>query len=104
MRRAFAGLLPPAILKRRSKGIYERVFRQALVPMAAELLKRPGEIRMVEFGYVDRPSVMERLTRFTEGLDCNAFQLRQLILFEFWLRNSHNSAANARIMATDEHG
>jgi asparagine synthase (glutamine-hydrolysing) len=103
MRRAFAELLPPAILKRRSKAIYERVFRQALVPMAAELLQRPGEMRMVESGYVDRRSVMERLKRFTEGLDCNSSQLRQLILFEFWLRNSKNSAAKARIMATDEH-
>ena len=91
MRRAFAELLPPAILKRRSKTIYERVFRQALVPMAAELLQRPGEMRMVESGYVDRRSVMERLKRFTEGLDCNSSQLRQLILFEFWLRNRAHS-------------
>ena len=104
MRRAFAGLLPPAILKRKSKTIYERTFRQALVPMAAELLKRPGEMRMVEFGYVDCGSVTDRLTRFTQGLDCNSSQLRQLILFEFWLRNSKNSAADERIMATDEHG
>jgi asparagine synthase (glutamine-hydrolysing) len=91
MRRAFAEILPPAILKRRSKTIYERTFRQALIPMAAELLKRPGEMRMVEFGYVDRRSVMERLTRFTQGLDCNSSQLRQLILFEFWLRNRAHS-------------
>ena len=96
MRRAFAELLPPAILKRRSKGTYERVYRQALVPMAAELLKRPEEIRMVEFGYVDCDSLTERLTRFMAGLDCNESQLRQLILFEFWLRNSQNSAASVR--------
>jgi len=88
MRRAFAELLPPAILKRRSKGTYERVYRQALVPMAAELLKRPEEIRMIDLGYVDCRSVMERLKRLMEGLDCNSSQLRQLILFEFWLRNS----------------
>jgi asparagine synthase (glutamine-hydrolysing) len=91
MRRAFAELLPPAILKRRSKTTYEQVYRQALVPMAAELLKRPGEMRMVESGYVDRRSVTERLTRFTQGLGCNASQLRQLILFEFWLRNRAHS-------------
>ena len=91
MRRAFAELLPPAILKRRSKATYERVCRQALVPMAAELLKQPGEMHMVEFGYVDRSSITERLTRFTQGLDCNASQLRQLILFEFWLRNRAHS-------------
>jgi glutathione S-transferase len=49
---------------------------------------------MVEFGYVDRRSITERLTRFREGLDCNESQLRQLILFEFWLRNSKNSGAD----------
>jgi hypothetical protein len=27
------------------------------------------------------------LERFTQGLDCNEFQLRMIILFEFWLRN-----------------
>jgi hypothetical protein len=48
-------------------------------------------MRMVESGYVDRRSVMERLKRFTEGLDCNSSQLRQLILFEFWLRNRAHS-------------
>jgi len=94
MRRAFSGLLPPAILKRRSKGTYDCVYRQALVPMAADLLKRPGEIRVVEFGYVDHGSIIDRLTRFTEGLDCNESQLRQLILFEFWLRSSRTSGAN----------
>jgi asparagine synthase (glutamine-hydrolysing) len=91
MRRAFAELLPPAILKRRSKTTYEKVYRQALVPMAAELLKRPEDMRMVESGYVNPRSVMERLKRFTEGLDCNSSQLRQLILFEFWLRNRAHS-------------
>jgi len=37
---------------------------------------------------VDRSSLTERLTRFAQGLDCNEPQLRQLILFEFWLRGS----------------
>jgi hypothetical protein len=40
---------------------------------------------------VDCGSVTDRLTRFTQGLDCNSSQLRQLILFEFWLRNRAHS-------------
>jgi asparagine synthase (glutamine-hydrolysing) len=98
MRRAFAGFLPAAILKRKSKAVYTRVYRQALVPLAAELLMRPESIRLVELGYVDRQSITERLTRFVQGLDCNESQLRQLILFEFWFRNRENSGH--RIMDT----
>jgi asparagine synthase (glutamine-hydrolysing) len=86
MRRAFAGLLPPAVLKRKSKTAYGRAYRGALLPLAVELLRRPADIRMVEFRYVDYRSFTDRLKRFTEGLDCNESQLRQLILLEFWLR------------------
>jgi len=88
MRRAFAGLLPPLILKRKSKTGYQAAYREALVPLAVELLKKPSDIRLVEYRYVDRSSLTERLTRFAQGLDCNEPQLRQLILFEFWLRGS----------------
>jgi asparagine synthase (glutamine-hydrolysing) len=88
MRRTFAGLLPPAILRRKSKGAYHTAYRQALIPLASELLKRPADIRLVEYRYVDRNSFTDRLTRFAQGLDCNESQLRQLILFEFWLRGS----------------
>jgi asparagine synthase (glutamine-hydrolysing) len=86
MRRAFAGLLPPAVLKRKSKMAYGRAYREALLPLAVELLRRPADIRVVEFRYVDYASFTDRLQRFTEALDCNESQLRQLILLEFWLR------------------
>jgi hypothetical protein len=87
MRRAFNHLLPSAILQRRSKAAYTQVYRQALIPLATQMLSQPGQIRLVAHGYVDGPSVMERLARFLQGLDCNELQLRQLLLFEFWLRN-----------------
>jgi asparagine synthase (glutamine-hydrolysing) len=87
MRRAFAGLLPPAILRRRSKAGYGSVYRQALLPLAAEALRDPAGMRSVELGFVDCASVTARLQAFLNGLDCNEFQLRQVILFEFWLRN-----------------
>jgi hypothetical protein len=86
VRRAFAGLLPPAVLRRKSKTAYSGAYRDALLPLAGELLRHTGDIRLVEFRYVDYGSFTDRLKRFTEGLDCNESQLRQLILLEFWLR------------------
>jgi asparagine synthase (glutamine-hydrolysing) len=86
MRRAFAEFLPTYVVRRKSKGAYHGAYRQALLPLAAALLKQPGQMRLVEFRYVDQKSFVERLTRFIEGLECNEYQLRQLILFEFWLR------------------
>lgn len=92
MRRAFAQLLPAAVLQRKSKATYTSVYQQALMPLATELLARPGNIRLVDLGYVDRQSVIERLTGFVQGLACNESQLRQVLLFEFWLRNREAAA------------
>ena len=87
MRRAFAGLLPPLVLGRKSKAAYTSMYVGALMPLAVALLKRPNEIQLVDRGYVDRKSLTGRLERFTQGLDCNESQLRSVILLEFWLRN-----------------
>jgi asparagine synthase (glutamine-hydrolysing) len=86
MRRAFACLLPPMVLNRKSKASYLATYRESLLPLAAKLLKNSEGIQVVERGYVDRASLMGRLEKFTQGLDCNETQLRQIILFEFWLR------------------
>jgi asparagine synthase (glutamine-hydrolysing) len=99
MRRAFAGLLPPLILGRKSKASYMSMYRGALIPLAAALLKSPEDIRLVERGFVDRRSLIGRLEKFTQGLDCNETQLRQVLLLEFWLRDrmpfSHSSESAA---------
>jgi asparagine synthase (glutamine-hydrolysing) len=95
MRRAFAGLLPPAVLNRKSKASYNPVFRSALLPMATALLKTPRKIELVERGLVDRASLLARLEKFRQGLDCNETQLRQVLLFEFWLRKRPDIAAPA---------
>jgi asparagine synthase (glutamine-hydrolysing) len=86
MRRSFAGLLPPLVLHRKSKGSYESIFRESLLPLATELLKGSSRIEAVERGYVDRGSLASRLQKFTQGMDCNEMQLRQILLLEFWLR------------------
>ena len=98
MRRAFAELLPAPILRRKSKAVYTEIYRQAIVPLAAEFLKHPSRMRLVELGYVDLASVTKRLNRLVQGLNCNESQFRQIILLETWLRNrenpaGHNSAA-----------
>jgi asparagine synthase (glutamine-hydrolysing) len=94
MRRAFADLLPPLVLNRKSKASYEPAYRAALRPLAVALLKSPDRLQLVERGYVDRPSLIGRLVKFTQGLDCNEVQLRQILQLEFWLRQ-HAEAPRA---------
>jgi hypothetical protein len=91
LRRAFAGLLPPAILGRKSKGVYVSTYRESLTPLAVALLKGSGVIQVVERGYVEPKSLTGRLEKFVEGLDCNETQLLPILLLEFWLR--HRAAA-----------
>ncbi len=90
MRRALTGLVPEAILRRRTKAGYEASFRQSLLPLANKLLG-DTKIGVVERGYVDPAGLRTRLERYVQGIECNEPQLRQIILLEFWLRR--NSAA-----------
>jgi asparagine synthase (glutamine-hydrolysing) len=85
MRRTFSDLWPCKVRNRRSKGFFNTPWLEALRPLAKDLLKQ-RQIEVVERGFVDRTSLLSRLERLTAGLDCNEPQLRQIILFEFWLR------------------
>jgi asparagine synthase (glutamine-hydrolysing) len=87
MRRAFQGLLPAAVLRRRSKASFGDVFDRAFLPMAASLQEQPDRLLTIEFGYVDRAGLLDRLERYAQGLDCNSGQLRAIILLEYWLRS-----------------
>ena len=73
----------------------------ALIPLAKAMLTQPALIEIVARGFVDRKSLLARLERFTQGVDCNQSQLRNVILFEFWLRNraapSHEEPAAATV-------
>jgi hypothetical protein len=90
MRSALADLWPPRLRKRRSKGLFQAPMREALRPLAINLLKG-RELQLVERGFVDRASVFSRLQRLVAGLDCNETQLQQIILLELWLRNRGRS-------------
>ncbi len=95
MRQAFAGLLPPAIVNRKSKAGYSGEYRKALRPLALLMLKDPRKLQLVERGIVEPDSIRSRLTAFTQNVDCNEAQLRQLILFEFWLRNRFGGTSSS---------
>ena len=88
MRRAFSGLLPAPVLRRRSKGNYGALFTRSFQPLAAGLARNVNGMRLVELGYVDPASVATRLERLSLGLPCNGLQLQNLILLEYWLRES----------------
>jgi hypothetical protein len=86
MRRAFAGLLPEPVLRRRSKASFGAMYDRWLAPLAAEMLAMPDRLQVVERGYLERDSLVERLAAFQRGADCNVEQLRVAILLEYWLR------------------
>jgi asparagine synthase (glutamine-hydrolysing) len=86
MRRAFAELLPEPVLRRKSKASFAGMYDRWLAPLAAGMLREPERLQVVERGYIERESLLERLDAFQRGADCNLEQLRMVILFEFWLR------------------
>jgi asparagine synthase (glutamine-hydrolysing) len=86
MRSAFAGLWPRKLRERRSKGSFSAPWQESL-PQLARVLLGAKQLHLVDRGVVDRASVRTRLEHFCRGLDCNEYQLRQIILLELWLRN-----------------
>jgi hypothetical protein len=97
MRSALADLWPLKLRARRSKGSFGPPRQEALRPLAGLLLNN-GELHVVERGLVDRASVVSRLERLTAGLDCNEGQLRQIILFELWLRHRMRGSVPAHLL------
>jgi asparagine synthase (glutamine-hydrolysing) len=91
MRSAFSELWPRKLRARRSKGLFNVPWQQVLRPVARALL-RSGQLQVVERGFVNLTGVLTRLERLTLGLECNEFQLRQIILLELWLRNRAGGA------------
>jgi asparagine synthase (glutamine-hydrolysing) len=90
MRSALGDLWPPKLRQRRSKGLFNAPWLEALRPVANGLLKAQ-HLQVVERGFVDRTSFLSRLERLAAGLDCNGPQLRQIVLLELWLRNRGQS-------------
>lgn len=86
MRSALSDLWPLKLRARRSKGLFNTPWQEALRPLARAILKGK-RLHLAERGLVDRASVRSRMEQLCAGLDCNLSQLRQIILLELWLRN-----------------
>jgi len=86
MRSGLSDLWPRKLQIRRSKGLFDLPWHEALKPLSLSLL-RTGKLHLDEYGYVDRDSVFSRLQQLFTGLDCNEGQLQHILLLEFWLRN-----------------
>jgi hypothetical protein len=86
MRSTFSDLWPRKVRDRRSKASFNAPWQEALRPVARALLTS-RQLHSVERGFVDRTSFLSRLERLCSGLDCNEYQLRQIIILELWLRN-----------------
>ena len=97
MRSAFSDLWPPRLRERRSKGLFNAPWQEALRPLARALLK-DRQLHLVERGFVERTSVLARLERLSVGLECNESQLRQIILLELWLRSRGGGVLSGQML------
>lgn len=97
LRSALSDLWPAKLRGRRSKGLFNAPWQEALRPVARALLKG-GRLQLVERGFVDLTSVLSRMERLTAGLECNEAQLRQIILLELWLRNRAGDGLSGRVL------
>jgi asparagine synthase (glutamine-hydrolysing) len=87
MRRALRGIVPEAILRRRSKGNYEGMFLQSLRPCAVDLLQSSRELWLARMGWVDGRETTARLQSLSAGLPFGD-RIQQVIRLEHWLRRS----------------
>ena len=86
MRRTFRRFWAPPLIGRRSKDSFGGTFLAALRPLVPALLKDVEHLQVVQRGYIDPVSLRMRLEGLAHSLDCNAAQLRRVILLELWLR------------------
>jgi asparagine synthase (glutamine-hydrolysing) len=91
MRSALAFLWPEPLRRRRSKGLFGQANLQAYAPFALRLMTE-RRWAVVDHGWIDRESLKNRLERLTKGLECNQYQLRQVLQLESWLRHRELNA------------
>jgi asparagine synthase (glutamine-hydrolysing) len=85
MRRALAGLLPPRILNRVSKGYYPpAAFRAARRHVASIVDVR--ELEVVQRGWIDPEKLRQSLRTFTDGGGETGGDIHRLLRLERWLQ------------------
>ncbi|HEU0119605.1 MAG TPA: asparagine synthase-related protein [Bryobacteraceae bacterium] len=86
MRNAFAGVLPRAVLNRRSKASVTSALYAAARSTAARFLQTGEAWRVVAYGFADAKRLQVQLHRYMQGLPCAEHQIHQLVALEAWLR------------------
>jgi len=97
MRSALSDLWPVKVRERKSKGMFNTPWQEALRPLARTLL-HTRQLHVVERGLVDHASFRSRLEKLSAGLDCNESQLRQIIVLELWLRIRADAALPVNLL------
>jgi asparagine synthase (glutamine-hydrolysing) len=86
MRSTLSNLWPVNLRMRRSKGLFNLPWQEALRAVAHVLMKS-NKLHLVERGFVDRTSLLSRLERLSAGLDCNLDQITNVVILELWLQS-----------------
>lgn len=85
MRRAFAGFVPPGILRRVSKGYYPPAAFRAARQMVASIAA-PEHLESVERGWIDPEALRVALRALTDGSGDTGAVMHSVLRLEGWLR------------------
>ena len=85
MRRAFAGLLPPRILNRQSKGYYPPAAFRAARRQVADIID-VRRLEAVQRGWIDADRLRQSLRAFTEGGGDTGGDIHLVLRLERWLQ------------------
>jgi asparagine synthase (glutamine-hydrolysing) len=85
MRRAFAGFVPPRILRRQSKGYYPPAAFRAAREAVNELLD-VRDLEVVQRGWIDPVRLQQALRTLTDGSGASGGDIHCVLRLERWLR------------------
>jgi asparagine synthase (glutamine-hydrolysing) len=87
MRRAFSGILPPAVLDRRTKALNSSAADKSILELLPDLSR--GPLQSVSRGYIDGAS-FRRILQNPQAIDYDRNQLSQALKLEVWLRTGRS--------------
>lgn len=96
MRRALAGILPPAIRSRFSKGYAGPYLMRSFRSTAEDLLNRVDSLAVVHLGLIDAARLRDRLIKFRAGAAIERGNLWEIALIEDWFAKRANVNRHAK--------
>ncbi len=110
LRRSMRGIVPDAILDRRSKADFSTLVNDGMKSDLPALVRSFGSARAVEMGYVDPVALRKGLRSAADGLQSStcaaSWRLADLFAFELWLREffGHTRPGTGAPMRRDRPG